>query len=141
MTILEAGTQDNVQDIYDKEDKKVKSHKLDKHLHHFREKYGHHNSLLCDMVENCLLEDEDKRYDARSLLDQVPPYGEIQSHFKTSGHEHHVEHHGGDHHGEHRAEHHVEHHVEHAHHHPEVHDQYDRGDVRLEMAVPRSPAS
>ena len=115
MTILEAGTHNNVQDIYDRDDKKVKSHKLDAHLHHFREKYGHHNSLLCDMVENCLLEDEDKRYDATALLEQVPPYGEIQSHFKNSNHEHHVEHHGGDHHGEHR----VEHHVEHVHH-PEV---------------------
>ena len=84
LVILEAGLDKSVQDIYDKDDHDIHEHKLKKYLHEFREQHGGHNSLLCDIEDNLLQVDEDKRLGCLQLMEQVPKYNEIVTHLSSN---------------------------------------------------------
>jgi hypothetical protein len=63
LILLEAGTMENVQDVYDHADGSVSQEMLDKHLDTFRHKYQVDNALLCDLTENLLTIEEEDRFD------------------------------------------------------------------------------
>ena len=89
MTILEAGNGHEVQKVYDRESKDISEKHLHENLHQFKDRYGHENPLLCDVVENLLQVNEDKRLGCVQLLEQIPPYSDVNSYI---GHEHKREH-------------------------------------------------
>lgn len=84
MSLLEAGTLDNVQDVYNHKDGTINEDKLDQHIQHFRSKYEEDNALLCDLTENLLTVDESKRFNPKQFNDELPSYNEIQSHFENN---------------------------------------------------------
>jgi hypothetical protein len=86
MCILEAGVLSSVQDVYNKKDGTITCENLDKHLHHFGEKYGAVNGLLCDILNHCLIIDEFERPSCCQLLNDITPYAEV-CHFLEGGHE------------------------------------------------------
>jgi len=77
LSVLEAGVLESVRDIYNKNGT-VDEAKLSSHLHNFKHRYGANNTLLCDMVEHCLIVDEDKRKDCCELLATVPAYCNVK---------------------------------------------------------------
>jgi hypothetical protein len=86
MCILEAGVLSSLQDVYNKKDGTITCENLDKHLHHFGQKYGEVNGLLCDILNHCLIIDECERPSCCQLLNDITPYGEV-CHFLEGGHE------------------------------------------------------
>jgi len=80
MTVLEAGNGHEVQKIYDKDNKDINERELDENLHQFKNRYGNDNPLLCDVVRNLLEVDESKRLGCGELLEQIPPYSDVNSH-------------------------------------------------------------
>jgi len=117
LSVLEAGVLESVRDIYNKNGT-VDEAKLSSHLHNFKHRYGANNTLLCDMVEHCLIVDEDKRKDCCELLATVPAYCNVKDFLNNPHTEIHEPHHEVV--VEHRP---VVHHQEHvvSHHEPTVH--------------------
>jgi len=56
MCLLEAGTLDSVQNVYNFEKGRINDSNLDRHIANFRGKYEEDNSLLCDLTESLLTE-------------------------------------------------------------------------------------
>lgn len=84
MSILEAGTMDNIQDIYNKEGNVgINELRMQEHLAEFNRKYRKDNSLLCEMVDKLLFLDEEKRLNCCTLQSQCPPYADVCAEFKT----------------------------------------------------------
>jgi hypothetical protein len=84
MCLLEAGTLDNVQDVYNNKDGTINEDILDQHIAHFRNKYEEDNALLCDLTENLLTIDEVKRYTPKQFNNELPSYADIQTHFQNN---------------------------------------------------------
>jgi serine/threonine protein kinase len=77
MCILEAGVLSSLQDVYNTKDGTINCESLDKHIHHFNEKYGCVNGLLCDILQHCLIIDECQRPTCCELLHDITPYNEV----------------------------------------------------------------
>ena len=84
MCLLEAGTLENVQDVYNQRNGSINEDKLDQHIGTFRAKYEEDNALLCDLTENLLTVEEAKRFNPRQFNDELPSYEEIQEHFRSN---------------------------------------------------------
>lgn len=79
LTLLEAGNQQSVQDIYNANTKEVDQEALNKHLANFQARHGQDNTLLTSTVETMVHPDEAQRPNFRDLENQLPPYNEVQT--------------------------------------------------------------
>jgi serine/threonine protein kinase len=77
LSLLHAGVQDSVQDIY-LPNGSINRNRLDEHLQKFESKHNQRNPLLYQAVRQLLSEDEAQRPDVNQLLANLPPY----DHFK-----------------------------------------------------------
>ena len=68
LCILESGLLTSIQDVYNKNTGKINENTLNTYLDDFNHLHKQDNGLLCTIVENCLIIDENKRYTCCEML-------------------------------------------------------------------------
>lgn len=82
LVMLEAGTGNSVQNIYDAKTGTVNEAALNTHVQSFDNQYAHVAPELANAVHDLCLYDESKRPSARQLLQQLPPYEAVKQYMQ-----------------------------------------------------------
>jgi len=77
MTLLNAGTQDSMQDNY-LPNGTINKKRLEEHLQEFDNKHGARNPILCQTVRKLLTEEEAQRPNVNELLNGLPTYDQFK---------------------------------------------------------------
>lgn len=79
MCLLEAGTLNNLQDCYDFASHSIDSAKLKHHVLLFRRRYEERCPLLCQILGECLITEENKRPTPMQLLGALKPLDQLSA--------------------------------------------------------------
>lgn len=77
LTILEVGTGNSIQDIYDKKNKKFNEKNLQKHIQNFKKYHEIDRQLISSSLQIMLTIEEQNRCDFKEINVNIPKYDEL----------------------------------------------------------------